>query len=261
MWLSPPATFCHSPFHITQSAQRLLKSIFAFISPRFQLVLIPKPLSGSKVEPLPPLSVVLWAALWAVMSLCGRDECLGLFLSLLIPWQTKWPVQWCSQDEWLASVFPWQPPAYCSNPPPGSLICLLLILSLSFFPCSSFSSSLWPSFSVSLLDLSALAKKIKLEAMASYNSNQQHGGPNGENGDHNPGLGESWPHSFYMCVTCWITLPTSLMPCQYDLCCLCVAAELNRLKPGCEFTFMFQTNYSSSDSVLQRELELDIWVR
>ncbi|XP_038593814.1 dachshund c isoform X3 [Micropterus salmoides] len=37
-------------------------------------------------------------------------------------------------------------------------------------------------------DLSALAKKIKLEAMASYHSNQQHGGPNGENGDHNPGL-------------------------------------------------------------------------
>ncbi|XP_069548985.1 dachshund c isoform X3 [Brachyistius frenatus] len=37
-------------------------------------------------------------------------------------------------------------------------------------------------------DLSALAKKIKLEAMASYHSNQQHGGPNGENGDHNAGL-------------------------------------------------------------------------
>ncbi|XP_041803593.1 dachshund c isoform X3 [Chelmon rostratus] len=37
-------------------------------------------------------------------------------------------------------------------------------------------------------DLSALAKKIKLETMAGYHSNQQHGGPNGENGDHNPGL-------------------------------------------------------------------------
>ncbi|XP_059179837.1 dachshund c isoform X4 [Centropristis striata] len=37
-------------------------------------------------------------------------------------------------------------------------------------------------------DLSALAKKIKLEAMASYHSNQQHGGHNGENGDHNHGL-------------------------------------------------------------------------
>uniref|UniRef100_A0A3B4F3F8 Dachshund family transcription factor 1 n=1 Tax=Pundamilia nyererei TaxID=303518 RepID=A0A3B4F3F8_9CICH len=36
--------------------------------------------------------------------------------------------------------------------------------------------------------LSALAKKIKLEAMAGYHSNQQHGGRNGENGDHNPGL-------------------------------------------------------------------------
>ncbi|XP_037553516.1 dachshund c [Nematolebias whitei] len=37
-------------------------------------------------------------------------------------------------------------------------------------------------------DLSALAKKIKLEAMAGYHSSQQHRGPNGENGDHNPGL-------------------------------------------------------------------------
>ncbi|XP_023819190.1 dachshund homolog 1 isoform X5 [Oryzias latipes] len=37
-------------------------------------------------------------------------------------------------------------------------------------------------------DLSALAKKIKLEAIASYHSNQQHGATNGENGDHNPGL-------------------------------------------------------------------------
>ncbi|XP_060895965.1 dachshund c isoform X1 [Labrus mixtus] len=37
-------------------------------------------------------------------------------------------------------------------------------------------------------DLSALAKKIKLEAMASYHSNQQHGRANGENGDHDPRL-------------------------------------------------------------------------
>uniref|UniRef100_A0A1A8G942 SKI/SNO/DAC domain-containing protein n=1 Tax=Nothobranchius korthausae TaxID=1143690 RepID=A0A1A8G942_9TELE len=37
-------------------------------------------------------------------------------------------------------------------------------------------------------DLSALAKKIKLEAMAGYHSSQQHGGPNGENGDHGAGL-------------------------------------------------------------------------
>ncbi|XP_019715913.1 dachshund c isoform X3 [Hippocampus comes] len=36
-------------------------------------------------------------------------------------------------------------------------------------------------------DLSALAKKIKLE-MGGYHSNQQHGGHNGENGDHSPGL-------------------------------------------------------------------------
>ncbi|XP_056147692.1 dachshund c isoform X2 [Lampris incognitus] len=38
--------------------------------------------------------------------------------------------------------------------------------------------------------LSALAKKIKLEVMGGYHGSQQpHGGPNGENGDHNPGLG------------------------------------------------------------------------
>ncbi|KAM3606315.1 uncharacterized protein V6R79_014180 [Siganus canaliculatus] len=37
-------------------------------------------------------------------------------------------------------------------------------------------------------DLSALAKKIKLEGLAGYHSSQQHGGPNGENGDHNAGL-------------------------------------------------------------------------
>ncbi|XP_061546831.1 dachshund c isoform X2 [Phycodurus eques] len=36
-------------------------------------------------------------------------------------------------------------------------------------------------------DLSALAKKIKLE-MGGYHNNQQHGGHNGENGDHSPGL-------------------------------------------------------------------------
>ncbi|XP_077351401.1 dachshund c isoform X2 [Festucalex cinctus] len=36
-------------------------------------------------------------------------------------------------------------------------------------------------------DLSALAKKIKLE-MGGYHSNQQHGSHNGENGDHSPGL-------------------------------------------------------------------------
>ncbi|XP_061915273.1 dachshund c isoform X2 [Entelurus aequoreus] len=39
-----------------------------------------------------------------------------------------------------------------------------------------------------ILDLSALAKKIKLE-MGGYHGNQQHhGGHNGENGDHSPGL-------------------------------------------------------------------------
>uniref|UniRef100_UPI0009B350BC dachshund c n=1 Tax=Monopterus albus TaxID=43700 RepID=UPI0009B350BC len=38
------------------------------------------------------------------------------------------------------------------------------------------------------IHLSTLAKKIKLEAMAGYHSNQQHCRPNGENGDHNAGL-------------------------------------------------------------------------
>ena len=79
-------------------------------------------------------------------------------------------------------------PTHCSNPPPGPLIWLLLIPSLSFLP-SFFSLSISACLSVS--DLSALAKKIKLEAMASYHSNQHHGGPNGENGDHNHSLGES----------------------------------------------------------------------
>lgn len=125
------------------------------------------------------------------MSLCGRDECLGLFLSLLTAWQTKCLVQWCSYNKWLASVFPWQPPAYCSNPPLGLLICRLLI--------PSFCSFSFLCICLSLTDLSALAKKIKLEAMAGYNSGHQHGGPNGENGE---GLGECCPHMYHMLVTC-----------------------------------------------------------
>lgn len=122
----------------------------------------------------------------------------------------------------------------------GPLIWLLLILFLSFFP--SFSSSL--HLSLSLLDLSALAKKIKLEAMAGYHSNQQHGGRNGENGDHNPGLGESHPFFFGTCIcecvsvmliTTRITLlNTSVMPSQYNLS-SCVY-EPGWLKPGCDIT-------------------------
>lgn len=38
--------------------------------------------------------------------------------------------------------------------------------------------------------------------MAGYHSNQQHGGRNGENGDHNPGLGES--HPFFWYVHMWV---------------------------------------------------------
>lgn len=97
------------------------------------------------------------------------------------------------------------PRAYCSNPPPGPLISLLLIPSL-FFLSFFFFIPLYIS-SLPFSDLSALAKKIKLEAIASYNSNQQHGGPNGENGDHNPGLGElltTYMHC--MSVTCLMTV-------------------------------------------------------
>lgn len=75
------------------------------------------------------------------------------------------------------------PTACRSNPLPGPLISPLLIPSL-FSLSPFFHSSLYL-----LSDLSALAKKIKLEAMASYSNSQQHGGLNGENGEHNPGLG------------------------------------------------------------------------
>lgn len=90
-------------------------------------------------------------------------------------------------------------PTNSSNPPPGA-IDLALIDSFTFFfflPPLSFPLYI----SVPLLDLSALAKKIKLEAMAGYHSSQQHGGANGENGDHNPGLGELYfnTHAHTMC--------------------------------------------------------------
>lgn len=87
-------------------------------------------------------------------------------------------------------------PTYCSNPPPGA-IDLALIDSFSFFLSFPLFLHLCICLCLSLLDLSALAKKIKLEAMAGYHSNQQHGGRNGENGDHNPGLGESHPFFFW----------------------------------------------------------------
>lgn len=75
-------------------------------------------------------------------------------------------------------------PAHRSNPAPRPLIRLLLIGLLSV------SASLRTHIPLALSDLSALAKKIKLEALASYHSNHQHGGINGENGDHGHGLGE-----------------------------------------------------------------------
>uniref|UniRef100_A0A3B4V0X6 Dachshund c n=1 Tax=Seriola dumerili TaxID=41447 RepID=A0A3B4V0X6_SERDU len=71
--------------------------------------------------------------------------------------------------------------------------------------------------------LSALAKKIKLEAMAGYHSNQQHGGPNGENGDHNPGLGESESLPFMMMSHPLI--PASLAPASVSM----AMGQMNRL--------------------------------
>lgn len=136
-----------------------------------------------------------------------------------------WPLS--SHDNFL--------PTHCSNPPLGPLIWLVLIL--SFLPSFSFSSSLYLSLSLSLSDLSTLAKKIKLEAMAGYHSNQQHGRPNGENGDHNPGLGESHPFvhphtgvcAHEMCnhgrVTRCAAAVCDAKSIRLEQLCLCAAAE------------------------------------
>lgn len=111
MWLGPPATFRHCPFHIIQKCTTPIKTELHVVS-HASIAFLNKRLCGLKVELLLLLGVILCAVLWDVISLCGWDECLGLFLSLLILWQTKWPVQWCSQNEWSASVFPWQPPTH-----------------------------------------------------------------------------------------------------------------------------------------------------
>lgn len=220
----------------------------------------------------------------------GRDECLGLFLSLPIPWQTKWPVQRCSQNEWPGPCLP-----MTTSCLPTALILhrghwsgsywFFLFLPFLLF---SFSSSLYLSLSLSpcLSDLSALAKKIKLEAMASYHSNQQHGGPNGENGDHNPGLGESHPFvrlhthtpKFQACemfnhglITCCTVVACAHLPCrvkQLEQLCLCAPAEPSWLKPGYDITSAARSISSKRwwmktkhESVLQMKLEIDIWVR
>ena len=146
----------------------------------------------------------------------------------------------------------------------------LLFLSFRLF----FSLSISVCLSVS--DLSALAKKIKLEAMASYHSNQHHGGPNGENGDHNHSLGESsrQTHTHTRVGECemfnYSRMTRRAGCCLYTFCdakstqlkqlCLCAAAEASWLKPGCDITSAacvfpprgcerIKTNCSSDESV------------
>lgn len=146
----------------------------------------------------------------------------------------------------------------------------LLFLSFRLF----FSLSISVCLSVS--DLSALAKKIKLEAMASYHSNQHHGGPNGENGDHNHSLGESsrQTHMHTRVGECemfnYSRMTRRAGCCLYTFCdaksiqleqlCLCAAAEARWLKPGCDITSAacvfpprgcerIKTNCSSDESV------------
>ncbi|XP_068424629.1 dachshund c isoform X3 [Clinocottus analis] len=70
-------------------------------------------------------------------------------------------------------------------------------------------------------DLSALAKKIKLEAMASYHSNQQHGGPNGENGDHHGLVLDQLP---FMMMSHPL-IPASLAPASVSM----AMGQMNRL--------------------------------
>ena len=132
-------------------------------------------------------------------------------------------------------------------------------------------------------DLSALAKKIKLEALAGYHSNQQHGGPNGENGDHNPGLGESHPFvhphththtqmfnygritrcAVVVCTHlrcqvnttwaavftcgCWTKLIKTRM--WHHLCCLCVSSERRWMKNKLQRWWV-----TSSDGIRNRHL-------
>lgn len=181
------------------------------------------------------------------------------------------------QSEWMAGL--------CL---PMTTFCLPTVLILHrghwsgsywfFLPFFFFNLSIF----VSLSDLSALAKKIKLEAMASYHSNQQHGGPNGENGDHNPGLGESQPfvhphtHAHetfhYGCITrrtvvvcthlrckvnttwaavfmcgCWNELIKTRM--WHHLCCLYVSSERWWMKNKLQ-----QQWVSSSDEIRNRHL-------
>ncbi|KAM6916123.1 dachshund c isoform 2-T2 [Xenentodon cancila] len=88
-------------------------------------------------------------------------------------------------------------------------------------------------------DLSVLAKKIKLEAMASYHSNQQHGGPNGENGDHNPGLVlDQLP---FMMMSHPL-IPASLAPASVSM----AMGQMNRLSTLASMANMAQLSANSS---------------
>ncbi|XP_036071416.1 dachshund homolog 1 [Oryzias melastigma] len=87
-------------------------------------------------------------------------------------------------------------------------------------------------------DLSALAKKIKLEAIASYHSNQQHGATNGENGDHNPGLVlDQLP---FMMMSHPL-IPASLAPASVSM----AMGQMNRLSTLASMANVAQLNASS----------------
>ncbi|XP_061600687.1 dachshund c isoform X2 [Cololabis saira] len=91
-------------------------------------------------------------------------------------------------------------------------------------------------------DLSVLAKKIKLEALASYHSNQQHGGPNGENGDHNPGLVlDQLP---FMMMSHPL-IPASLAPASVSM----AMGQMNRLSTLASMANMAQLSANSSSRV------------
>lgn len=203
MRLGPPAAFCHSPFHIIQKCTAPIKKYLRFCSLMLPTYTDNKALSGERWSCCHRWvsSCVPYCGLWC--------PCVGEMNVLACSYHCWFPGRLNGRCSGAVRMNGW-PLSSHDNLLPTALILhrghwsasYWFFLFLSFFP--SFSSSLY--LSLSLSDLSALAKKIKLEAMASYNSNQQHGGPNGENGDHNPGLGESCPHTCCKRVTCLITV-------------------------------------------------------
>ncbi|XP_077469718.1 dachshund c [Stigmatopora argus] len=87
-------------------------------------------------------------------------------------------------------------------------------------------------------DLSALAKKIKLE-MSGYHSNQQHGCHNGENGDHSPGLVlEQLP---FMMMSHPL-IPASLAPASVSM----AMGQMNRLSTLASIANMAQLHHHAN---------------